>query len=147
VAIRVITDTLVLLARIAVFPCFFWIFDFFVYICTVTNNLTIMKKMCKDSRINDLMVDVIEYAFIEWLIRQEVFTAFKANYDKSYPTPKSFRTRLRSHVQFVLRNSSLAPSRLISSAFLFTSTPEGANFWRKQSAAWERFCTRFEKTF
>lgn len=106
-----------------------------------------MRKMCKDSRINDLVVDVIEYTFTEWLVRQGVFASFKANYDKGFPPSRSFRDRLRAHIRFTLRDSNLSPRRLISSAFLYTSAPEGANFWRKQSAAWERFCTKFGTNF
>ena len=106
-----------------------------------------MKKTCKDSRIDDLVADVIEYAFTEWLVRRGLFTAFKANYDACFPSSRSLRNRMRAHVLFSLCDPNLGPSRLISSAFLYASTPEGANFWRKQSAAWEQFCAKFKTNF
>jgi hypothetical protein len=103
-----------------------------------------MKKKCKNSRIDDLMVDVVEYAFTEWLVRQGVFSAFKANYEVYFLPSKSFRDRLRAHIQFSLCDSNLGLKALISSAFLYTSTPEGAKFWRKQSDTWKRFCSKLE---
>lgn len=105
-----------------------------------------MKKMYGNSRINDLMIDVIEYAFIEWLARQGAFAAFKANLDVCFPSFKGSRDCLRAHVRYLLGDSLLGPSSLISSAFLYTSTPEGDKFWRKQSALWQRFCTELKKT-
>lgn len=103
-----------------------------------------MKRMRKKSRINDLMIDAIEYTFVMWLIRQGVFDAFKANFDACFPSSKDLRDRLHAHVRFTLTESYLGPGSLISSAFLYTSTPEGANFWRKQSAAWQRFCIKLK---
>jgi len=103
-----------------------------------------MKKSGKSTRTNELLVDVVEYAFTEWLVRREIFSAYKANYERSFSPRKSFRDRLRSHIRYCLRNSSFDLRRLISSAFLFTSTPEGANFWCKESSAWERFCADFQ---
>lgn len=103
-----------------------------------------MKKVSKSSRTNELLVDVIEYAFIEWLVRRGVFSAFKANYEHAFTPYKSFRDRLHSHIRRSLHGSGFGPSHLITSSFLFTSTPEGVKFWRKQSDAWERFCDEFQ---
>ena len=103
-----------------------------------------MKKTSKSARTNELLIDVVEYAFVEWLVRRGIFSAFEANYERSFAPYKSFRDRLRSHIRHSLYNSGYGPSHLISSAFLFHSTPEGANFWTTQSAAWERFCTEFQ---
>jgi len=103
-----------------------------------------MKKSSRNVVINELLINVIEYAFVEWLIRQGVLSAFKANYERSFAPYKSFRERLRSHIRHSLRRFGYGPSHLISSAFLFGSTPEGAEFWTKQSAAWERFCAEFQ---
>lgn len=101
-----------------------------------------MKTSRKSTRTNELIVDVIEYAFIEWLIRQGVLSAFKANYEREFAPCRSFRDRLRSHIRHSLRR--FGPSHLISSAFLFSSTPEGAEFWANQSAAWGHFCAEFQ---
>ena len=103
-----------------------------------------MKKANRNSRIDDLLIDVIEYAFTEWLVRRGIFVAFKSNYKRAFTPWKSFRDRLRSHIRHSLQNSSFGPSRLISSAFLFTLAPEGVKFWATQQAAWERFYAKFQ---
>ena len=103
-----------------------------------------MKDSKKNVRTNELLVDVLEYAFTEWLVRRGIFSAFKANYEHNFKPFKSFRDRLRSQIRYSLHNFDLGPSHLISSAFLFTQTPEGVKFWRNESAAWERFCTEFQ---
>ena len=97
-----------------------------------------MKKL-ERSVTDKLLFDVVEYAFIEWLVRRGIFTAFRANYDRIPTTQKTFRDCLREHIQYVYRVSNLGPESLISSAFLFASTPEGYEFWVKQSDAWKRF--------
>ena len=106
-----------------------------------------MKKTKKESRVDDLMIDIIEYAFIEWLVRQGAFAAFEANYRSAFSAYGSFRDRLRAHIRFALRNFSYKPNDLISSAFMFDSTPEGVSFWCDKSAAWARFCTELKTKF
>ena len=103
-----------------------------------------MKRTNKKSRINDLAIDVIAYAFLEWLIRQGVFAAFKKNYESNILPLRGFREQLRHHIQLVLDCPGLDVSCLVSSAFTYVETPEGADFWRKQSDAWKRFCTKFQ---
>lgn len=109
-----------------------------------------MKKSNKKSRIDGLEIDIIEYAFIEWLVRQSAFSAFKANYESANKLREaahkfrgSFRDQLRLHIQVALIFPELGIGRLISSAFPFDCTSEGADFWQKQSDAWKRFCTKF----
>lgn len=97
-----------------------------------------MKKP-RQSVVDKLRLDVIEYAFVEWLVRRGIFTAFRANYDRTPTTRKTFRDHLRDHIRYVYRRPSLGPESLVSSAFLFTSTPEGYEFWLKHSDAWRRF--------
>lgn len=103
-----------------------------------------MKKFSKSARTNDLLIDVLEYTFIEWLVRRGIFYAFQANYKNAFTPYRCFRDRLRSQIRHSLQDSSYGASHLITSAFLFTSTPEGVKFWGKQSAAWERFCAEFQ---
>lgn len=103
-----------------------------------------MKKVNKKSRIGDLAVDVVEYAFVEWLVRQGVFSAFRANCEFIDFPRESFRDQLRLHIRLVLSCSDLNLGCLISSAFTFIGTPEGADFWKKQSDAWRRFCLNFQ---
>lgn len=97
-----------------------------------------MKKT-QQPVIDNLLLDVIEYAFVEWLVRRGIFTAFRANYDRIPTSRKTFRDCLREHIRYVYRKSSLGPEALISSAFLFTSTPEGFEFWNNHSDAWRSF--------
>lgn len=101
-----------------------------------------MKKSNKTVRTDELLIDVVEYAFIEWLVRRGIFSAFKANYERAFAPYKSFRDRLRSQIRRSLDSSRLSPGCLITSSFVFLSTPEGVEFWSKQSAAWERFCNK-----
>ena len=96
-------------------------------------------KSLKQPVIDKLRLDVIEYAFVEWLVRRGIFTAFMANYDRIPTARRTFRDCLRNHIQHAYRTPSLGPESLISSAFLFTSTPEGYEFLIKHSDAWKRF--------
>ena len=103
-----------------------------------------MKKN-KDSKDVRLMIDVVEYAFVEWLIRRKIYLAFRANYDRAAESSKPFRDCLRDHIRYLCCASNLGPGALISSGFLFTSTSEGCKFWLKQSEAWQRFLASFLK--
>ena len=96
-------------------------------------------KRTKQPVIDKLLLDVIEYAFVEWLVRRGIFTAFRANYDHVLTTRKTFRDCLRDHILFVYRSPSLGPESLVSSAFPFDSTPEGYKFWINHSDAWRSF--------
>ena len=99
----------------------------------------------KSSKDVKLLVDVVDYAFVEWLIRRKVYSAFRANYDRAFGSSKPFRALLRKQIRYLLGHSSLSPASLISSAFLFISAPEGYEFWIKQSEAWSQFYANFSK--
>ena len=103
-----------------------------------------MKNVSKNSRTNDLLVDIVEYMFVEWLIRRRVFTAFKSNYEHAFSLREGFHDRLRGQIRRSLNGSGFGISHLITSSFLFLSTPEGAQFWTEQSAAWECFCAKLQ---
>lgn len=103
-----------------------------------------MKKVSKKSRTDDLLIDLVEYMFVEWLVRRGVFTAFKSNYEHAFSLRAGFHERLRGQIRRALNGSGFGVSHLITSSFLFTSTPEGVKFWSKESAAWERFCVKFQ---
>lgn len=89
--------------------------------------------------VDELVVDVLEYAFVEWLIRRGIFAAFRMNYDRTSPTKLTFRECLRAHIRHAYFTPCLGPEALISSAFLFPSTPEGYEFWVEHSDAWSSF--------
>lgn len=103
-----------------------------------------MKKVSKKTRTDDLLIDLVEYMFVEWLVRRGVFTAFKSNYEYAFSLRAGFHERLRRQIRRALNGSGFGVSHLITSSFLFTSTPEGVRFWDKESAAWERFCVNFQ---
>ena len=96
-------------------------------------------KHLKQPGIDELVLEVVEYAFGEWLIRRGIFTAFTMNYDRTSTTKKTFRECLREYVRHVYCTPSLGPEFLLSSAFLFRTTPEGYEFWVEHSDAWVRF--------
>lgn len=93
------------------------------------------------------MIDVVDYAFTEWLVRQGLFTAFKTNYESTFSSRRPFRDRLRVLIRYSLRHPTLGVGDLVDFAFLFASTPEGFVFWSKKSADWKRFCDRFQAKF
>lgn len=103
-----------------------------------------MKDFNKSVRSNELLIDVLEYAFTEWLVRRGIFSAFKANYERAFQPYKGFHDRLRSHIRHSIHGLGFGPSHLITSSFMFSATPEGVKFWGKQSADWERFCEEFQ---
>ena len=94
-------------------------------------------------KVDRLLVDVVEYAFVEWLVRRKVYRAFLANYDRLATSNSSFRDCLREHIRYLFSQSKFGPASLISSAFLFDSTSEGYKFWVKHSEAWRRFYSSF----
>lgn len=103
-----------------------------------------MKKGSKKFKDGDLMVDILVYAFTEWLVRNRIFVAFKTNYDVVVSPYGGFSGRLRAHIRSSLCSPSFDPTTLISTAFLFYSTPEGYDFWLKYSDAWKRFYLKFQ---
>lgn len=104
-----------------------------------------MKNANISSKTLDLLIDVVDYAFVEWLIRQGIFTVFRSNFNRANSFQGSFRDNLRDLIRYSFSSDDLGPEHLISSAFLFSSTPEGANFWFDRSAAWECFYAKFQK--
>ena len=101
-------------------------------------------KANKKSRRSDLSVDVVEYMFIEWLVRQRLFSLYEANLQGFHPNHRSFRDNLRDKLRYLCRSSVLGVGNIISTSFPFAMTPEGYNFWLKQSNLWRRFCSEFK---
>ena len=101
-------------------------------------------KANKKSTFSDLSVAVVEYVFIEWLVRQGLFSVYKANYESFYPNHRSFRDNLRTKLRRLCRSSVLGVESIISTSFPFAMTPEGYNFWVDQSDLWRRFCGKFK---
>lgn len=102
-------------------------------------------KANEKSRFVDLSVDVIEYMFTEWLVRQGIFSKFKANYEDFSTNHRSFRANLRDRLRSLCYTS--GPGSLISTAFPFALTREGHEFWVDKSNRWCQFCVNFRSTF
>jgi len=101
-------------------------------------------KANKKSRLLDLSVDVAEYMFTEWLVRQGLFSVYKANYEAFHPNHRSFRDNLRAKLRDVCRLRVPTVEVIISISFPFAMTPEGYDFWVAQSNLWRSFCGKFK---
>lgn len=103
-----------------------------------------MKKN-KKARVDDLFLEIVEFAFVEWLVRRHLFTAFRSNFLRTRTPETPFRDHLRNHIRLVYRSPLFGLDALILTAFLLSSTPEGYEFWLKQAEAWKRFFFKFSK--
>lgn len=97
----------------------------------------------KKPAIDPLLIDVVEYAFTEWLVRRNIFSAFKSNYRRVSSLKHNFRFYLREHIEYVLTRPSLGVEALLSSSFFFDLTPEGHEFWSRHSDDWVQFYNNF----
>lgn len=102
-----------------------------------------MKKT-KKSSLSELPVDVAEYMFVEWLVRQGLLSAYKANCAKFRTCHQTFRDDLRSRIRSMRRSPRFTFDDLIAISFPFSMTSEGYSFWVKQSTIWRRFCNDFK---
>lgn len=105
-----------------------------------------MEK-AKIRRFNKLQLDIVEYMFVEWLCRRDVYSAFRANCKSIRPSETSFRSALRDHIRDVLSTPDLDVGDLVSISFSFAKSPEGFAFWVDVSSAWRLFCTNFRNLF
>ena len=101
-------------------------------------------KADKKSRLSDLSVDVAEYMFVEWLVRQNLFSAYKANYEIFRPNHRPFRDNLRAKLRVICNSHAFGVVEIISISFPFVMAPEGYDFWLNQSNLWRRFCSEFK---
>lgn len=96
---------------------------------------------------NCLILSVAYRMFAEWLRRNDYYSKFMANVQASnpcYPTPQS---AVRSCISIILRSNSRALGDIITSSFLFDSTPEGSEYWSRVSAQWVDFTENFSIHF
>lgn len=105
-----------------------------------------MKKD-KNFSANELMVDVVDYAFVEWLVRRHLYSAFRSNFLHFRQTKEAFRSALRRHIRYSVCTSFVPVNTLLLTAFSFISTPEGYDFWDKRSNDWAHFCDELLKAF
>lgn len=91
----------------------------------------------------DLRVDVLDYLFVEWLVRNRLYSRFAKNLVTSRHTTMSARDCIRFRVRAYAALPVIDYSFLMTGAFLFESTPEGREFWNNASRRWSDFCKYF----
>jgi len=101
-------------------------------------------KAKKAPRLSDLSVDVVEFMFTEWLVRQNLFLAYKENFEKFYTNNRTFRHNLRIRLRNLSLLSLIGFGAIISTSFPFSMTPEGYDFWVDKSNLWKQFCNKFK---
>lgn len=90
-------------------------------------------------------VDVIDYMFVEWLVRNSLYSKFAANLIRYYPDSVNPRSIIRKRIRSISRFPVFLASDLISSSFLFDKTPEGYLFWSRVSSKWASYLESFSK--
>lgn len=94
----------------------------------------------------DLVVDVLDYMFVEWLTRRSLYSKFFANIRYFNPTDVKPRVLIRDHIRISLSTSHRMLGCLVSGYFPFRSTPEGFLFWSKVSDEWRKYLIYFFKS-
>lgn len=86
-----------------------------------------------------LTVDVLDYMFVEWLNRNNLYSKFVANLSPARFGHKSARSIVRGIILDLLISERFSPADAISSSFAFRSTPEGSAFWLDASRRWTKY--------
>nr|DAP82674.1 MAG TPA: hypothetical protein [Microviridae sp.] len=88
------------------------------------------------------ILDVADYVFVEWLVRNNCYSKFIANFSGNfdYDSP---REAIRSHLFLILRSRSMTLRNAISAAFMFPFTPEGMDYWLSIEQRWIDFLDEF----
>lgn len=103
--------------------------------------------MKKDKLILDrLILDVAYFAFVGWLVRNNYYSQFMANFSANADSD-SPREAVRSHLSMVLRSNSMTLRDAISAAFLYLYTPEGEDYWYSVERKWTAFLDKLSFEF
>jgi len=89
-----------------------------------------------------LTLDVADYLFVEWLIRNDCYSKFAANLSGNSDCDIP-REAIRCHLSLILRSNSMTLRNAISTAFLFLHTPEGEDYWCSIELRWIAFLDEF----
>lgn len=92
---------------------------------------------------DELRVDALDYIFVEWLIRNNLYGRFMRNSSAYRPAPTSTRRELRERIRYYVSNDPSNYSAFVSGAFLFGRTPEGRDFWTDVANSWVEFVKSF----
>lgn len=104
-----------------------------------------MKKKTIKS-FDSLELDVLDYMFVEFLIRHSVYSRFIENFARFHADGKAPRSAIRDLILLTLYFPPYSPVDLISISFPFCCTPEGSRFWSRLSGEWSSFLKFFSKT-
>lgn len=105
-----------------------------------------MKKI-KKSNLSEISVDVVEFMFIKWLVRQGILPTYKANCERFRTCHRTLQDDLRVRIRKIRRSPVFTFDDLIALSFPFSMTSEGTDFWVKQSTAWRHFYYNFKSEF
>ena len=95
--------------------------------------------------LKELAADVLEYMFVEWLVRCSLYSKFTSNlarYRQDWRAPRSI---IRDLIREILGSPAYTPSDLMSISFRFRSTPEGPRFWSHADREWAAYLKSFSK--
>lgn len=90
-----------------------------------------------------LILDVVDYLFVEWLVRNGCYSKFVANLDNCSDYPGS-REGIRAYLSAILCSKVLTLHSAIAGAFLFPCTSEGSGYWRRIDREWINFLERLD---
>lgn len=91
----------------------------------------------------EFRVDALEYLFVEWLVRNNLYCKYARNLKASGRVTTSVGDCIRSRVRLYASNPCINYSFFLTGSFNFTETPEGPEFWIEASQRWENFCKSF----
>lgn len=101
-----------------------------------------MKKQTSKP-LNELTVDVLEYMFVEWLVRRSLYSKFSENLVRSWSDSENPRSIIRNLIRSNLISPVYSFTDFIRGCFHFSSTPEGFHFWSRVSDEWSRYFKSF----
>lgn len=104
-----------------------------------------MKKQTSKS-LNELAVDVLDYMFVEWLVRRSLYSRFAKNLAHAYSNTKEPRSVIRDMIRATQGSPVYSLADLVLRSFPFICTPEGFRFWFRVSSEWASYFRSFSKT-
>lgn len=102
------------------------------------------KKISKP--LNELAVDVVDYMFVEWLVRSSLYSRFAKNLARFYHKAKPPRSIIREMIRMSQDSPFYSYEGLVLRSFPFNCTPEGIRFWARVSSEWVSYFRSFSKT-
>lgn len=102
------------------------------------------KKIFKP--LSELPVDVLDYMFVQWLVRRSLYSRFAKNLALVCPKTKKPRSVIRNMICETYGSPVYSVAGLVMRSFPFHCTPEGTRFWAQVSSEWASYFRSFSKT-